>query len=173
MGRLSPEKGQDNLIMAFSQFQQNFPNSKLYILGEGPLRKDLEDLIVELNLEESVYLTGQLENPFTLMKKCDCFVLSSHYEGQPMVLLEAMTHGMKIIATDIVANRHVLDHGRYGLLVENSIEGLEKGLTQLVRNELNNKLDEFIPEEYNSKAMATFYQVLEDAGTGDISSMLK
>ncbi|PFP23280.1 CDP-glycerol--glycerophosphate glycerophosphotransferase [Bacillus sp. AFS073361] len=161
MGRLSPEKGQDNLIKAFSQFQQKFPNSKLYILGEGPLRNDLENLIAELELSDSVYLMGQLENPFILMKKCDCFVLSSHYEGQPMVLLEAMTHGMKIIATDIVANRNVLENGRYGLLVENSIEGLEKGLTQLAGNELDIKLDEFIPEEYNKKAMASFYQILD------------
>ncbi len=161
MGRLSPEKGQDNLIKAFGQFQQNFPTTKLYILGEGPLRKDLENLIAELNLEESVYLMGQLEIPFRLMKKCDCFVLSSHYEGQPMVLLEAMTHGMKIIATDIVANRNVLENGRYGLLVENSIEGLKKGLNQLARSELDIILDEFIPEEYNNKAMATFYNILE------------
>ena len=78
-----------------------------------------------------------------------------------MVLLEAMTHGMKIIATDIVANRNVLENGRYGLLVENSIEGLEKGLTQLAGNELDIKLDEFIPEEYNKKAMASFYQILD------------
>lgn len=161
MGRLSPEKGQDNLIKAFAQFHQGFANSKLYIIGEGPLRKHLEKVIADLLLQESVFLLGQLENPFPLMKKCDCFVLSSHYEGQPMVLLEAMTHGMKIIATDIVANRTVLENGRYGLLVENSIEGLKQGLNQLARNELNNKLDEFIPEEYNKKAMATFYNVLE------------
>lgn len=161
MGRLSPEKGQDNLIKAFAQFHHDFSTSKLYIIGEGPLRNNLEKLIAELQLKDTVFLVGQLENPFPLMKKCDCFVLSSHYEGQPMVLLEAMTHGMKIIATDIVANRTVLENGRYGLLVENSIEGLTQGLTQLARNELNNKLDEFIPEEYNKKAMATFYQVLE------------
>ncbi|WP_066258927.1 CDP-glycerol glycerophosphotransferase family protein [Neobacillus drentensis] len=161
MGRLSPEKGQDNLIKAFAEFHKGFPESKLYILGEGLLRKDLESLIVELQLEESVYLVGQVENPFKLMKKCDCFVLSSHYEGQPMVLLEAMTLGMKILATDIVANRTVLEQGRYGLLVENSIEGLEKGLTQLAKNELDNKPDEFIADEYNKKAMGTFYKVLE------------
>ncbi|WP_066065385.1 CDP-glycerol glycerophosphotransferase family protein [Neobacillus soli] len=165
MGRLSPEKGQDNLIKAFGKFQDDFQNSKLYILGEGPLRKDLESLIAELNLEESVYLMGQLDYPFTFMKKCDCFVLSSHYEGQPMVLLEAMTLGMKIIATDIVANRTVLEQGRYGLLVENSIAGLEQGLQQLARNEFDNKLDEFIPEEYNKKAMDTFYRVLEETMT--------
>ncbi|PEQ82867.1 CDP-glycerol--glycerophosphate glycerophosphotransferase [Bacillus sp. AFS006103] len=161
MGRLSPEKGQDNLIKAFAQFHKGFENSKLYILGEGLLRKNLESLIEEYNLKDSVYLVGQLENPFKLMKKCDCFVLSSHYEGQPMVLLEAMTLGMKILATDIVANRTVLEQGRYGLLVENSIEGLEKGLTQLAKNELDHKPDEFIADEYNKKAMGTFYKVLK------------
>lgn len=161
MGRLSPEKGQDNLIKAFAQFHKGFPDSKLYILGEGLLRKDLEKLIVELKVEDSVFLVGQVENPFKLMKKCDCFVLSSHYEGQPMVLLEAMTLGMKILATDIVANRTVLEQGRYGLLVENSIVGLEKGLNQLAKNELDHTPDEFRPEEYNKKAMETFYKVLE------------
>ncbi|MEH7075094.1 CDP-glycerol glycerophosphotransferase family protein [Neobacillus drentensis] len=161
MGRLSPEKGQDNLIKAFAKFHKGFPQSKLYILGEGQLRKDLEKLIVELNMEDSVFLVGQVENPFQVMKKCDCFVLSSHYEGQPMVLLEAMTLGMKILATDIVANRTVLEQGRYGLLVENSIEGLEKGLTKLAKNELEYTPDEFNAEEYNKKAMDTFYKVLE------------
>ncbi|WP_066065382.1 CDP-glycerol glycerophosphotransferase family protein [Neobacillus soli] len=162
MGRLSPEKGQDNLIKAFAQFLNGSEKSKLYILGAGPLRKDLEALIEEHHLEDSVYLVGQVENPFKLMKKCDCFVLSSHYEGQPMVLLEAMTLGMQIIATDIVANRTVLEQGRYGLLVENSIEGLEKGLNQLANNELAHQPDEFRAEEYNKKAMGTFYKVLEE-----------
>ncbi|TDK62187.1 GW domain-containing glycosaminoglycan-binding protein [Bacillus salipaludis] len=161
MGRLSPEKAQDNLIKAFGHFHRGFKNSKLYILGEGPLRNDLQALITELNLEESVYLVGQLDNPFKLLKKCDCFVLSSHYEGQPMVLLEAMTLGMKIIATDIVANRTVLEQGRFGLLVENSIEGLENGLKQMAKNELDYRPDEFNPDEYNKKAMDTFYKVLK------------
>jgi hypothetical protein len=54
-----------------------------------------------------------------------------------------------------------LENGRYGLLVENSIAGLEQGLTQLAKNEFDNRLDEFMPEEYNKKAMETFYQVLD------------
>ncbi|MDQ7862174.1 glycosyltransferase [Peribacillus frigoritolerans] len=96
----------------------NTKNSKLYILGQGPLKEDLQAIIDELDLNHSIHLLGQLENPFSFMEKCDCFVLSSHYEGQPMVLLEAMTLGMKIMATDIVANRTVLENGKYGLLVE-------------------------------------------------------
>lgn len=162
MGRLSPEKGQDNLIRAFAKFHKQFQNSKLYILGQGPLKEDLQQLINELNLDDVVYLLGQLENPFSFMKKCDCFVLSSHYEGQPMVLLEAMTLEMNIIATDIVANRHVLENGKYGLLVENSIDGLEKGLITMANKEQHVFFRaKFDYDKYNSSAMESFYQCLQ------------
>ncbi|MFE4708194.1 CDP-glycerol glycerophosphotransferase family protein [Peribacillus simplex] len=159
MGRLSPEKGQDNLIRAFAGFHEKHKNSKLYILGQGPLKEDLQAIIDDLDLNHSIHLLGQLENPFSFMEKCDCFVLSSHYEGQPMVLLEAMTLGMKIMATDIVANRTVLENGKYGLLVENSIDGLEKGLSTMVSND-NPKLAKFDYTQYNGLAMETFNKCL-------------
>lgn len=162
MGRLSPEKAQDNLINAFAKFHEKHINSKLYILGQGPLEKDLRELIIELNLTESVFLLGQLDNPFVFLSKCDCFVLSSHYEGQPMVLLEAMTLGMNIIATDIVANRTVLEDGKYGLLVENSIDGLVSGMEAISVNK-NKKIGaKFDYEQYNNLAMDTFYDCLVD-----------
>ncbi|MBS4200641.1 CDP-glycerol glycerophosphotransferase family protein [Bacillus sp. FJAT-49732] len=160
MGRLSPEKGQDNLIKAFGKFHKKHPNSKLFILGEGTLKRQLNSLIRDLNLNESVHLLGQVEDPFPFLKKCDCFVLSSHYEGQPMVLLEAMTLGMKIIATDIVANRTVLENGKYGFLVENSIEGLEKGLLQVVNKEKTFNSERFNYKYYNEMAMESFYRPL-------------
>lgn len=160
MGRLSPEKAQDNLIKAFANFHKKHSKSKLYILGKGLLKDDLQSLIDSLNLKDSVYLMGQLENPFPFMKKCDCFVLSSHYEGQPMVLLEAMTLGMKIVATDIVANRTVLENGKYGYLVEDSITGLEEGLNYIAEN------PDYTPKkfhylEYNKEAMNSFIKVLK------------
>ncbi|OAK67683.1 CDP-glycerol:glycerophosphate glycerophosphotransferase [Lederbergia galactosidilytica] len=157
MGRLSPEKGQDQLIQAFARYHQHNPKSALYIMGEGALKKDLQKLIEELKMENAVYLLGQVESPFALMKKCDAFILSSHYEGQPMVLLEAMTLGMNIIATDIVANRNVLENGKFGLLVENSIEGLEKGMHQVS----NLQPAPFDYQYYNEIAMETFYRGLE------------
>ncbi|MBS4200617.1 CDP-glycerol glycerophosphotransferase family protein [Bacillus sp. FJAT-49732] len=161
MGRLSPEKGQDNLIKAFARFHKNRPNSKLYLLGEGALKKQLQSLIHENNLNHSVFLLGQVENPFSFLKKCDCFVLSSHYEGQPMVLLEAMTLGMNIIATDIVANRTVLENGKYGLLVENSIEGLEKGLEYMATQGDMYMPAQFDYKYYNEMAMESFYRPLK------------
>ncbi|WP_062108600.1 CDP-glycerol glycerophosphotransferase family protein [Bacillus niameyensis] len=161
MGRLSPEKGQDNLIQAFAEFHAQHPNSKLYILGEGPLKTDLQTQINKLGLRDSVYLLGQVENPFSFLKKCDCFVLSSHYEGQPMVLLEAMTLGMKIMATDIVANRTVLEDGKYGLLVENSVKGLVAGMQQMAQESENFQTAPFDYKYYNEMAMETFYRPLE------------
>lgn len=160
MGRLSPEKAQGNLIEAFAKFNHLYPDSRLYIIGQGALYNDLELQISDLNLENIVYLVGQLENPFKLLNNCDCFVLSSHYEGQPMVLLEAMTLGLDIIATDIVANRAVLENGRYGLLVEDNIEGLMNGMIQFV-NKINVKFGEnFDYKIYNQEAMDTFYRML-------------
>lgn len=161
MGRLSPEKAQENLIKAFSNFHKTHNNSRLYILGKGPLKDDLVKLIKKLKLTQSVFLMGQIDNPFPFLKKCDVFVLSSHYEGQPMVLLETMTLGMKIMATDIVANRTVLEGGKYGLLVEDSIEGLEGGLTYIAENYNQFQAAKFDYEKYNKEAMDSFLRVLE------------
>lgn len=160
MGRLSPEKGQDNLLKAFAQFQKEYPNSRLYILGDGPLKKDLQNLIEELGIQQSAFLLGQVEYPFSFLKKCDCFILSSHYEGQPMVLLEAMTLGMNIVATDIVANRTVLENGKYGLLVENSIDGLVSGMKSIAENREKKWGEPFDYKFYNEMAMESFYQPL-------------
>src|SRR5699024_6617984 len=100
MGRLSPETGFDNLIQAFSGVVEANPNAKLYILGDGPLKNQLNKLITSLDLSEHVFLMGQKRNPFNIMRDCDLFVLPSYYEGQSMVLLEALTVGIDILASD-------------------------------------------------------------------------
>lgn len=160
MGRLSPEKAQDNLIYAFKKYYEKNENARLYILGSGALENQLKQIIKEEELEEVVTLLGHVENPFAIMEKCDSFVLSSHYEGQPMVLLEALTLGMKVLATDIVANRYVLEDGAYGILVENSIEGLAEGMEKI---ELAKKEDfkVFDYESYNRKATLDFESKLK------------
>ncbi|WP_144460668.1 glycosyltransferase [Siminovitchia fortis] len=159
MGRLSPEKGQDQLIEAFALLHKEKPNTRLYIIGEGPVRRKLENLILELDLQNHVFLTGHRSNPFNLMSKCDAFVLSSHYEGQPLVLLESLTLGLPTIATDIIANRYVLEDGKYGVLVENSVDGIYRGMLSVVDQKV--KQVSFNPEEYNKEAMASFYKTLD------------
>ncbi|MCR6656979.1 MAG: glycosyltransferase [Opitutus sp.] len=134
-----------------------FPGARLLILGGGPLESSLKRRIRKLGLENIVNLAGPRENPFPALKRATCFVLSSNHEGQPMVLLEAMTLGKPIIATDIAGNRGLL-RGEYGRLVENSIEGLANGMKAFLRGEPS--MGSFSPEEYGAQALRQFRSVI-------------
>lgn len=155
VGRLSPEKDQAKLIRAFEKISKKYDNTKLYILGDGVLRGELEKLILELNLKEKVVILGQVKNPFAFINQCNCFVLSSNHEGQPMVLLENLILGKDIIATDIAGNRSILQNG-YGQLVDNSEEGLITGLENYIENRPKYKRFDYI--KYNIDAMQMFYE---------------
>ncbi|MCY1039559.1 glycosyltransferase [Staphylococcus nepalensis] len=161
MGRLSPEKGFDNLIKAFSGIVEVNPNARLYILGDGPLKHQLNKLIESLNLSEHVFLMGQKRNPFNIMKDCELFVLPSYYEGQSMVLLEALTVGIDILASDIPANQYVLDYGKYGMLSFNDSESLQASIQQFISGETP-EYAKFDPELYNKEAVEQFYHLLDD-----------
>ena len=83
-----------------NEYLKEYPDSKLYIIGQGPLQGEVEAQIKELGIEDKIVLTGNLMNPFQLMSMCDCFILPSIYEGQPMVLLEAMACGTPVITSN-------------------------------------------------------------------------
>lgn len=120
----------------------------------------LVNLIERLNLEDNVFLVGQKSNPFNIMKKCDLFVLSSHYEGQSMVLLEALTLNTNVLASDIPANRYVLKYGDYGMLAENNPENIGKGIIRFIENDRPN-YEIFDSEQYNQTAINEFYELLK------------
>jgi len=172
MGRLSPEKDQEKLIKAFSQLINKYKNlkMKLYIIGDGILKETLSDLVETLGVEESVIFTGQMKNPFFLINKADCFVLSSNHEGQPMVLLETLVLNKPIIATDIAGSRSILEDG-YGTLAPNNVDGLfsemekfvldnseDKGSTLNKDLNYNRRFKRFNYEDYNQQAMKMFYK---------------
>lgn len=157
MGRLSPEKNQKTLIIAFSRFLVDNPKARLYILGKGPLENELKEQIRELNVENSVFLLGHISTPYHFMKQTDCFVLPSLYEGQPMVLLEALTLGMKILASNIPANINVVGADeKYGLLTKGTeVEDIYQGLLRMSHN--RKIFDVFDYREYNKQAIDSFY----------------
>ncbi|MEJ7174459.1 glycosyltransferase [Staphylococcus caprae] len=160
IGRLSPEKGFDLLINAVAKLVPKYPNIKLYIMGEGPLKKSLQSLIKKLKMRNHVFLLGHRKNPFYVMKQSNLFALTSHYEGQSMVLLEALTLGVNVLASDIVANRYVLKDGKYGTLVINEIEEIAKGIETFILGQ-NEKYEKFDAEAYNAKAIKEFYDLLQ------------
>lgn len=118
-GRLDKQKRFDVLIQAFSLVHSKFPDVVLNIYGDGPLYKDIGQLINILNLEDAAVLKGASAN--FLLEEYDAamFVLSSDYEGIPNVLLEVMGIGMPCISTDCEPGgpRMLFDNERRGVLV--------------------------------------------------------
>lgn len=136
MGRLSKVKGHLNLIQAFQKIRKQIKNSKLFILGEGPLRKELQQFIMKNNLNNDIILTGLVKNPFKYLAKSDIFIFSSLYEGFPNVLLEALACKLPIISTNCIAGpQEILDSGKYGLLAEvMDTEDLAEKIIYLAKN---------------------------------------
>src|SRR5699024_12661809 len=90
IGRLSPEKDHMKLIQSFYELSKTHSDIKLYIVGEGVLKTQLEQLVDRLNLNNRVIFTGQLNNPYPHLNMCDCLVLSSNYECQEIVFIEVV-----------------------------------------------------------------------------------
>ena len=116
-GSLTPQKGYTYLLNAFSRVTEQI-DSKLWILGEGKIRKKIEKQIERLNLENDVSLLGFRDNPFKFMATSDLFILSSVWEGFGNVIIEAMACGTPVIATDCPHGPgEIITHEKNGVLV--------------------------------------------------------
>lgn len=138
VGRLDKQKNQKMLIQAFYCIHKKYPNYKLYIFGEGPLREELSQLICKLKLDKCVFLPGVSDNIKEEIYNAKLFVLSSNYEGLPNSLMEAMTLGLPCISTDCPCGgpKSLIDDGQNGILTEvNNIEMLEEKMDYLLKND--------------------------------------
>jgi glycosyltransferase involved in cell wall biosynthesis len=157
VGRLSPEKNQARLIRAFAAVHAENPKTRLVVVGSGPLMGDRQALVAELGLEGSVFLTGMQRNPHAIMAHTDCFVLSSDYEGQPMVILEALVLGLPIVTVEFASAKNALPAGS-GLVVPQTDEGVADGMRAYLRGEVPES--RFDPVAYNRKAVGEFYRAI-------------
>ena len=154
IGRLSPEKNHRALIDAFAKIYEENKKCRLYIIGEGDLKKSLRGRINKLNLKGAVFLTGALSNPFAFMKKCDCFVFPSKYEGQGLVVLEAKMMGLPIVVSNFSVVEDVLtDNGQ--LLIGMEVDDIYEGMKAFLNGEVPTDYV-FNPHEYNKKAYNEF-----------------
>jgi len=132
VGRFSKEKGQHYLIRIFKHVNQLVPNSRLILVGGGPLRPYLEKLIYELSLDGKVVILGWRSNPFKYMARSTLFCLPSLREGFPNVIVEALACGLPVMAADCLSGpREILapgteykverlrepEYGEYGVLM--------------------------------------------------------
>ena len=114
IGRLVAGKGVADLLAAFNKL--TLPGKRLWLVGEGPDRRDLERQASDLGIDESVTFFGYREDRLSILKSMNLFVLPSYSEGIPRCLLEAMAAGVPVLATDIQGCRSVVSQDRTGVL---------------------------------------------------------
>jgi glycosyltransferase involved in cell wall biosynthesis len=138
IGRLSPEKGIDILIKAFSIVKEEIKNTTLIIVGDGPEKGKLMEQCKRLNLLDKVKLVKPVPNnkvPY-LLASSDIIVLPSYSEGNPKILVEAMMMGKPIVATNIPGINDVVENKKEALLVK---PGDPVALAHAIKTLLNDK----------------------------------
>jgi glycosyltransferase involved in cell wall biosynthesis len=164
-GRLHPQKALDVLIRAFKHAIDVCSDLdwQLSIIGEGPLRLELEDLTAQLGIAPIVKFRGPIHNVSDHLSKADIFALPSWAEGMSNAMLEAMALGLPCVASNIGANKDLIEHGEQGLLVvPGDANDLAKAIIGLAGDEkLRRKLGtlgfQAIQAKYNIDKVARQY----------------
>ncbi len=136
IGRLASEKNWPLLLQAAALVLKEYPQFRLVLIGDGPDRKNLEDLAQELGIQKRVTFTGSLsftETP-SYMKAANLFGFASITETQGLATLEAMAAGLPVVAVNASGTRDILKHGQQGYLVENDAEALAEAIKKLLAN---------------------------------------
>ncbi len=160
VGRLFPQKDYDNLLAAFKLLSSKYLQAELLIVGNGPLDKELKEIILKNELSNSVKMLGLRNDIPQLLNTADAYVMSSAWEGQPIALIEAASTNLPIVATDVGGNNTVVRDNINGYLVppKNSgalFEGMERIVTMnkkdLIEMGINSRT--FIEKNFSVKAL--------------------
>lgn len=150
VGRLEYPKGFDRLINSWYEIAKLYPDWHLDIYGEGSLHDKLQEQINSLNMSKHVTLCGRRENMMDIYPNYSLHVMSSHYEGQPMVLIEAQACGLSSVTFDFkYGAKDIIRNERNGLLVEqNNKEAFTNAICQMLS-------DAKLREKYGENAVKT------------------
>jgi glycosyltransferase involved in cell wall biosynthesis len=136
LGRLVADKGIAWLLEAWADLLPDHPECRLLVVGDGPEGERLQALSRQLGLISAVRFLGHRHDVEAVLSIGDILVLPSRSEGMSNALLEAMSRGLAVIATDVPGNRAVVDHDRDGLLVPHGDRGaLRQALGALLADE--------------------------------------
>ena len=169
VGRLSEEKGHRYLLEAFAKINQDYPNSQLLIVGDGDLRRDLEDLSVSLGTKEKTTFTGFQEKVEEFYSLIDIYVSPSLVEHFPLSILEAMGFGKAVVATNVGGTTNLIKDETTGILVNpSSTESIYQALLRYLREPgliktLGDNAYQFVQDNYSVERMLSEYKkVYED-----------
>ena len=124
-------KGLFRAVSAVSRLHTEGADISLTIVGDGEDRDNLRRCISENNAEDYITMTGNQSNPFPYVKAADLMLCASYYEGFPLNVCEAVIIGTPVLSTQCTGPCEILDNGKYGMITENSGQGLYEGLKKL------------------------------------------
>lgn len=160
VGSFLPVKNHKGLLNAFEIFHRKFPDSELYLVGDGTERDEIERLVKQKNLNDCVFFTGIQPNVFGILHSMDMFTLTSIKEGIPMSIAEAMGTGLPIVATAVGGVPDMLDENSAQLVEVNESEIAEAFEKYYSDYELRKKHGENalkLSERFSAKNMAENY----------------
>jgi glycosyltransferase involved in cell wall biosynthesis len=166
VGRLCEQKAQMQLIQAAKILKGEGRRVKFLIVGEGPLRKSLEELILSLQLKKEVQLLGFRNDVADILRGSDIFALPSLDEGFPIALLEAMAAGVPAIATPVGMTRHLFEHMRDIYFIKpGDPESVAMGIRVLsenqdLREKIANAAKDIVSRCCSSRMMRQEYEVV-------------
>lgn len=132
-GRFTPQKSFDRLLKIVKRLKEEQYNIELWLLGDGIMRKELEEFILKNGMSSYVTLLGFQANPYKYIKACDLFVCSSIAEGYSTAITEALILGLPVVSTEVSGVREQLGSNcEYGLITENEEEALYMGMKRLL-----------------------------------------
>jgi glycosyltransferase involved in cell wall biosynthesis len=133
VGRLSPEKGQADLLDAGARLLPTRPNLWIALVGDGPDRLVLQQRAEELGIADRVLFTGHISDVRPVFRDLDILALTSHTEGFPNVVLEALCMETPVLANDVGGVREIVEDGVTGILLPpRSPERIAEGLGRLL-----------------------------------------
>ena len=135
IGRLVSQKNHLCLIDAFEIFLKKYPNAKLFLIGDGEERLSIENHISQKKLTENVVLLGLKDKVYSYLNEADMFVLSSTYEGFPMVIIEAMGTGLPIVSTDVGGISDALINEQNSILTAPNADEIANAMIRFAESE--------------------------------------
>ncbi len=135
VGRLEYQKNHEHLIIAFYKIKDLFPDLRLLIVGDGSLKEKLVSLTKKLGVHDRVIFLGYKNNPWKYIKRAKAFIMTSYFEGLPLVLIESMYLKLPIVAYSIDSVRELTENVKYALLARPyDIDDLAKKIVLLLTN---------------------------------------
>lgn len=162
VARLVKQKGIDRIIKVHQKLQENGFRHHFYVIGDGPEKEKLQEMIKKYKIEDTFCLLGKKENPYPYIRNSDYFCLLSYFEGYGMVLEEAKILNKPIIITDTAA-REAIEKYNNSMVLENTEDSIYEGMKKVIKENKKNfceKENEIIDYD-NSKILQKVINLIE------------